>query len=119
MEHKKQRVRERRISADRSAFTVALGECRAALDARLVALGGHWSDGHSSEEVRGAVRALAAKANGFNIPPERMIAVFKEMLKTLPAIDRSDPGARAEITRQLVQVAIEGYYPQGRRTTPS
>jgi hypothetical protein len=119
MEQKKPRVRERRISADRSAFTVALDECRATLDTRLVALGGNWSDGHSSEEVRKAVRQLASKANGFNIPPERMIAVFKDMLKSLPAVDRSDPGSRSEITRQLVQVAIEAYYPQGRRPSPT
>jgi hypothetical protein len=67
----------------------------------------------SAELCRDAVAAFAAEAHREDIPPERTIAVFKDMVSQLPAFRRVSPEYRGEVMQQLVQIAIDAYY--GRR----
>jgi hypothetical protein len=112
-QHREPEIVERRNSADRVTFANALAVCRRALDDVLEPLDGQGARAASvsfSAQVSDAVRDLARDARGRNIPPERLIALFKSVIKSLPAIERHDPETRNEVARRLVQVAIEAYY---------
>ena len=94
---------ERRISGAREAFDQALTVC----GVELARAGGR-ADG----APRRAVGALVRAACEAEMPPERTLAVFKKMLRTLPEVERLPYESRAALTHELVQLAIEAYYPE-------
>src|SRR5687767_10425794 len=69
---------ERRTAA-RSTFTGALMECRASLLA---------PDGESLEVQRRIMSTLAAAVHKLEVPPERFLATFKNIVLTVPTISR-------------------------------
>jgi hypothetical protein len=94
--------RERRISGGRAAFDQALIVCGKELT-RSVGK----ADGVGP---RRSVEAMVRAARQANMPPERTLAAFKKLLRTLPEIERLPLDDRSETTRQLVQLAIDAYY---------
>jgi hypothetical protein len=87
----------------RKSLEDALSVCRDELQAQL-------GNGSSMESLRGAVRDYAALAYQEAMPPERTLAAFKDMIQSMPAVARRPADERGEIMRQLVQMAIHGYY---------
>jgi hypothetical protein len=95
--------RHRPLALGRKSFATALQICRDALQDRV-------GLEQAAELCREAVAAFAAEAHREDIPPERTLAVFKDMVVQLPAYRRVSPEQRGEVIQQLVQVAIDAYY---------
>jgi hypothetical protein len=95
--------RQRRVSVGRRSFSTALKKCRDTLQDQA-------GSEFSTELCHSAVAAFATQAHRQDIPPERALAVFKDMLFQLPAFRRVPPDRRIDITHQLVQTAIAAYY---------
>lgn len=93
----------RRNQRSRDALGQVLRECRRDLQQSL-------GDGASVSSVRPIVAGLASWAHDQEVPPERLLPVFKEMVADIPAFKTSDPQHRGELMVSLVQMAIEGYY---------
>jgi hypothetical protein len=113
---------DRRASTEPATFTDALASCRAALHGAFAPIasggGGGAPPPFSAQECE-AVRVLARHARAAEIPPERLIALFKGELRNLPSLGRNDPEARGEVVRRLVQLVIEAYYTSGAATPTS
>ena len=62
------------------------------------------------EGLRDAVAQFAKVASSLNVPPERLLAMFKAMVGQVTDADRRPMDERAEIMQRLVQMAIESYY---------
>jgi len=94
---------ERRDTAVRLAVTAKLTECRVALQEQLV-------PGASVELARKPVVEFSTLARKHGVPPERLLAVFKEMLTQIPEIGNRDMGERSKLTSTLVEMSIAAYY---------
>jgi hypothetical protein len=94
---------ERRTAPGREYFAAALGVCRAALDEQL-------ATGQSPKSLRGSVAAFASLAHKQCVPPERVLAVFKQMVSQLPTIQRNAPDERAQLVALLARMMIDAYY---------
>lgn len=102
---------ERRVSdaASRQRVSDALAVCRAEVEMAL--LGNKRMPGKGTfEGLRGAVAQFAKVASTMNVPPERLLAMFKGMVGQVTDADRRPMDERAEIMQRLVQMAIESYY---------
>lgn len=97
------RVVDRRDAAVRLAVSAKLTECRVALQKQLV-------PGASVELAREPVVEFSTMARQHGVPPERLLAVFKEMLMHVLAIGHRDIGERSKLTHALVAMSIEAYY---------
>src|SRR2546430_7870091 len=95
--------RQRGVSLGRNSFSIALKACRDTLEDQA-------GLEFSAESCRSSVAAFATQAHKEDIPPERALAVFKDMLFQLPAFRRVPPDRRIDVMQQLVQVAIDSYY---------
>lgn len=93
--------RDAELGETREDFDVALARCRAAL------LGSDMDDLDSEWSV---IAAFAAAARNAEVPPQRVLAVFKHMAAALPMMLRLTPDERAERVRAMSAVAIDVYY---------
>lgn len=84
-------------------MTQSLRDCRRDLQHALNA-------GVSVTSTRPIVASLASWARDHDVPPERLLPIFKEMIVELPAFRSSAPGHRAKLMVSLVRTLIEGYY---------
>ncbi len=67
--------------------------------------------GHTDGAARRrSVEAMVRAARQADMPPERTLAEFKRMLRSVPQIDRLPLDHRTEETRKLVQMAIDAFY---------
>jgi hypothetical protein len=96
----------RRVRARREAFAEAPATCRVELERRL---DGKNASG-SPESLQGPIVAFAAAARSEKIPPQRVLAAFKEMVFRLPQVDRLDVDERTAVIRAIVTMTIEAYY---------
>ena len=94
---------DRRDTAVRLAVSAKLAECRVALQEQL-------ARGASVELAREPVVEFATLARKHGVPPERLLAVFKEMLNHVLEIGNRDIGERSKVTHALVAMSIEAYY---------
>jgi hypothetical protein len=94
---------ERRAQAARDSFIAALDACNRDLE-RLV------GDGASDGALRAPVQTFIAVAHQSAVPPERVLAAFKMMLRTVAAIESRVLVERTELSGMLVRTAIEAYY---------
>ncbi len=95
--------RHRGVSLGRQSFSTALKVCRDTLQDQA-------GLEFSTESCHSSVAAFATQAHQQDIPPERALAVFKDMLVPLPAFRRVPPDRRVDVMQQLVQTAIDAYY---------
>src|SRR5687767_8146756 len=93
---------DRRNFAVRLAVSAKLTECRVALQEQLV-------PGASAELVREPVVEFSTLARKHGVPPERLLAVFKEMLTQIPEIGNRDIGERSKLISVLVEMSIAAY----------
>ena len=94
---------ERRDTAVRLAVSAKLTECRVALQQHLV-------PGASVELAREPVVEFSTMARQHGVPPERLLALFKEMLMHVLAIGNRDIGERSRLTHALVAMLVDAYY---------
>ena len=103
---------ERRVSdaASRQRISDALAICRVGVETTL--RGRKRSPGKlaGDDSLRDAVGQFAKVASSHNVPPERLLAMFKGMVGSVNDADRRPVDERNEIMKQLVQMAIESYY---------
>jgi len=102
---------ERRVSdaASRQRISDALAICRAQVE--LALRGTKRAPGKGMfDGLRDAVAQFAKVASRHNVPPERLLAMFKGMVGQVTDADRRPMDERAEIMQRLVQMAIESYY---------
>jgi hypothetical protein len=97
---------ERRRASRRAATARALTECRVALAAYAAAE-------NPVGAVQEFVRSFALLARREELPPERVLAMFKSMVHGVIKTGDRHVGERAEIMRALVKVAIDAYYEDG------
>ncbi|HEY8175207.1 MAG TPA: hypothetical protein VIF32_05930 [Gemmatimonadaceae bacterium] len=95
--------RHRGVSVGRRSFSTALKICRDTLEEEP-------GLEFSTESCRSSVAAFATQAHRQDIPPERALAVFKDMLFQLTAFRRVPPDRRIDVMRRLVKTAIDAYY---------
>lgn len=99
---------ERRSSPRRAAFDTSLVECRTHLAGALLADGDHLVA--ATDGIRRAVLRLARDAATQRVPPERVLAAFKQMVKDLPDVASRPAGVRGLVARELTHVLIDAYY---------
>jgi hypothetical protein len=85
----------------RTAFAAALDACRTSLLA---------PDGDSPEAQRRFMTAFAVAVRKLEVPPERVLAAFKQMAINAPTIARLPVGERMEAMHRLTTIAIDMYY---------
>jgi hypothetical protein len=100
---------ERRSSPGRADFANALDACRAVL-AEALPSDGDGLGALSRDGIRDAVFVLARNASAQRVPPERVLAVFKEMVARLPNVAHRSSHTRGAIVSQLTHVMIDAYY---------
>jgi hypothetical protein len=98
-----ERADDRGESLGLSALSAALSVCRCELQQQL-------ASGASVESLRASVSNFATVAHRQDVPPERLLAAFKEMTLSLPEVARLRVTQRGAIMHQLVQIVIESYY---------
>ena len=103
---------ERRVSdsASRQRISDALAICRVEVEVTLRGRKRASGKAGSLEVLRDAVAQFSKVAAGQNVPPERLLAMFKGMVGQVTDADRRPLDERNEIMTQLVQMAIESYY---------
>ena len=93
----------------RASVADALARCRAELTLRV-----HSSLAEAGPELLPALRepiaAFTVLAARERIPPERALIMFKKMIGELADLRGLPPEQRADLQRQLVELAIESYY---------
>jgi hypothetical protein len=98
-----QQERDQRASTATDALSSALANCQRELEIRL---DGQWS----YESLRRPIATFASVAARQEIPPERVLALFKSMVFRLPPVLRRNPEARDEMVSAVVTMAIQAYY---------
>ena len=86
-----------------TSLSDALSVCREKLREQL-------AGDFSPESLREPIRAFAALARREEMPPERVLALIKDMVRGVSRLESKTPGERADITTQFVQMAIQAYY---------
>jgi hypothetical protein len=94
---------ERRVSPDRGDLPLALYECSQDLERLLVKAA-------PEDDLRRSVSAYVVAARRIGAPPERALAAFKLMLRTVHALESRILVDRTELSSWLVHAAIEAYY---------
>lgn len=96
-------------TGSRASVSDALARCRAELTLRVhSSLTEPGSDAlHLLREPIAEFTVLAAREK---IPPERALVMFKKMIGELADLRGLSPEKRADLQRQLVELAIESYY---------
>jgi hypothetical protein len=97
----------------------ALGACRARLEVSLSGLQEDLPRRGALDGLQSAVAGFASLTRRLDMPPERVIVLFKRMVRDLAAIQRWRSTEREALTGELVQVMIEAYYAGPRRDGPS
>jgi hypothetical protein len=92
-----------RRTASRLLLDAALAECRLGLKGRV---GGTTVD----DTTRACASTFVNAARKLNVPPERVLVIFKNMILELPEVSRLRADERMETTRMFVQIAIDVYY---------
>jgi len=90
-----------RRTATRSVLSVALAKCRASL------LG---PDGENPETQHRSITALVLAVRKLDEPPERFLALFKNMAGSAAPIARLPAHERMAAMQRLTTIAIETYY---------
>ena len=98
---------ERREAVLRARLIEAVDRCRFVLIEEHATLD-HERD---SDAVRKSIATLADFANHEEVPPERLLAVFKGMVQQLPPVAGRTVDVRNAITRRIVHMLIEAYFP--------
>lgn len=88
----------------------ALGACRARLETSLSVLREDLPRRGALEALQGAVAGFASLTRRLDMPPERVIVLFKRMVRDLAAIQQWRTTEREALTGELVQIMIEAYY---------
>jgi hypothetical protein len=94
---------ERRVSGARHLISAAVVRCQSSLQRQL-------ERGVEIEELRGSVSEFADTVRREQVPPQRALALFKEMVYQLPEVAPKAPSERNEVVKVLTQMAIEEYY---------
>jgi hypothetical protein len=81
----------------------ALENCRQSLHRQLLV-------GLSPDTLRAPIREFATLARERQIPPERMLALIKDVLRGVPDFERRNGTERLELVGQFAQIAIHAYY---------
>ena len=89
-----------------TSLSDALSSCREQLRDQL-------TRDFTPESLAQPIRKFATLASREELPPERVLALIKEMIKGLPAMEKKTPGDRAELTARFVETAIKAYYGKG------
>lgn len=100
---------ERRSSPGRAAFKDALDACRARL-AELLPEDGDAAAAISNDDIRDAVSVVAQRAASQRVPPQRVLAAFKQMVTQMPHVERHAVDVRGSLVRELTQLVIDAYY---------
>jgi hypothetical protein len=100
---------ERRSSPGRAAFNQSLERCRVRL-VELLPTDGDMIGAASNDGIRDAVSLVARKAASHGVPPQRVLAAFKQMVTTLPNVSRQAADVRGSLVRELTHVIIDAYY---------
>lgn len=87
----------------RGPMARALTECRAALQSDL-------SGAERNGRLGEAIRSMAHLARREEMPPERVLSLFKQMAHGVVSATPHDAMERGEILRSLTQIAIDAYY---------
>lgn len=100
------------VSGDdsRPDLTQALSHCRSSLELRLSIVREDEPLNGALDVLRADVSDFASRSRRLDVPPERVLVSFKDMVRHLPAVQRWDPIARDAVMRELVQMTIEAYY---------
>jgi hypothetical protein len=96
-------VPDRRSPVKRDDFSDALANCRVALDRRLAR-----SDGHVG--LRDQIADFAHTARRLEVPPERLLVVFKTMVSRLPAVERKPVDLRNDFMNAATAALIDAYF---------
>ena len=89
-----------------TSLSRALSDCREQLQAQI-------AQQFTPESLQQPIRRFAALARREEMPPERVLALLKEMLHGVASFGSKTPGERSEITTHFVQMAIQAYYGDG------
>lgn len=100
---------ERRSSPGREAFNDALAACRVCLT-DLLHGDGDMVARLSGDGIDDAVSVLARSAASQRVPPERVLAAFKQMVTHLPSVARQSADVRGSVVRELTHLIIDAYY---------
>ena len=97
-----------------SDLTQALSQCRSSLEHQLSVLREDGSLHDGLEAMRRDVSDLASRFRRLDVPPERVLVSFKQMVRDLPAVQRWGTSARETVMQELVLMTIEAYYSERR-----
>lgn len=64
----------------------------------------------SGDGIDDAVSVLARSAASQRVPPERVLAAFKQMVTHLPSVARQSADVRGSVVRELTHLIIDAYY---------
>jgi hypothetical protein len=92
-----------RSSSVDPAISASLFECRVALLESL-------SAGTSVRALQAPVAAFALLARHQGVPPERVVALFKEMVNNILATRHRNEDERTKVASDLVTMSIKAYY---------
>ena len=98
------------IEAARTAVAEALSVCREQLAVSLSQLREDSPRERAMDSLRSAIAEFARVTRRIDMPPERVIVVFKMMVRDLSPIQPWRVTERDELTGELVQMMIEAYY---------
>ena len=85
----------------------ALAECAASMIEQL-------ASGAGAKDIRESVAVFVATARLQQTPPERVLAMLKEALRSATGVAAMPPDNRVDLTRELIAMAIEAYYEEQR-----
>lgn len=92
------------------AVAEALSVCREHLAVSLTRLREDSPRERAMDSLRSAIAEFARVTRRIDMPPERVIVVFKLMVRDLSPIQPWRVTARDALTSQLVEMMIEAYY---------
>ena len=87
----------------RQAIAAALEACRESLRSELF-------KSVSPDKLRAPIRDFAKLASEHDIPPERVLAMIKSVLRGVPDFERLNGAERLDLTARFAQIAIQAYY---------
>lgn len=94
---------DRRRGIVRGRIAMSLTDCRIGLQAQL-------ASGCDGAPMRAAIHDFASAARNEELPPEHVLALFKQMVHSVTSGTHLNASERGEIMRSLTQQAIDAYY---------
>ena len=94
---------DRRRGLVRGRIAMSLTDCRIGLQAQLASK-------CDSGPLRAAIRDFTNAARHEELPPEQVLALFKQMVHSVTSGTHLNASERGEIMRSLTQQAIDAYY---------